>query len=106
MQQLTDAHQAQVHSAELELERACQNADRAQRQFDRCEPENRLVARTLESEWERQLVAVSHAEQRLAAVRVRRPQPLMRKRTLGLRLPPGEVPFRVRWCFRLRSSRA
>jgi DNA invertase Pin-like site-specific DNA recombinase len=76
MQQLTDTHQAQVHSAELELERARQNADRAQRQFDRCEPENRLVARTLESEWERQLIEVSHAEQRLTAIRDHRPQPL------------------------------
>jgi hypothetical protein len=76
MQQLTDTHQAQAHSAELELERARQNAERAQRQFDRCEPENRLVARTLESEWERQLVEVSHAEQRLAAIRARRPHPL------------------------------
>jgi hypothetical protein len=76
MQQLTDTHQTQVHSAELELERARQNADRAHRQFDRCEPENRLVARTLEREWERQLVDVNQAEQRLAAIRTRRPQPL------------------------------
>jgi len=58
MQELTDAHQARVHSAELELERARQDADRARRQYDRCEPENRLVARTLEGEWERQLVNV------------------------------------------------
>ena len=76
MQQLTDTYQAQVRSAELELERARQTADRAQRQFDRCEPENRLVARTLEREWERALLDVSHAEQRLAAIRARRPQPL------------------------------
>ena len=76
MQQLTDTYQAQVRSAELQLERARQTADRAQRQFDRCEPENRLVARTLESEWERALLDVSHAEQRLAAIRARRPQPL------------------------------
>jgi DNA invertase Pin-like site-specific DNA recombinase len=76
MQQITETHQAQAHSAELELERARQNADRARRQFDRCEPENRLVARTLESEWERQLVELSHAERRLAAIRARRPHPL------------------------------
>jgi hypothetical protein len=76
MQQLTETHQTQIRSAELELERAHQNADRARRQFDRCEPENRLVARTLESEWERQLVELSHAERRLAAIRARRPQPL------------------------------
>jgi hypothetical protein len=76
MQQLSDTHQAHLRSAELELERARQNAERARRQFDRCEPENRLVARTLESKWERQLIEVSHAEQRLAAIRARRPQPL------------------------------
>ncbi|MGO9789036.1 MAG: recombinase family protein [Solirubrobacteraceae bacterium] len=44
-------HQALVHSAELELERAWIHAERARRQFDGCEPENRLVARTLEREW-------------------------------------------------------
>ena len=76
MQQLTDAHQAHVRSAELELERARQDADRARRQFDRCEPENRLVARTLESDWEQQLIAVTEAERRLAAIRARRPEPL------------------------------
>ncbi|HVC07875.1 MAG TPA: recombinase family protein [Solirubrobacterales bacterium] len=76
MEQLTDAHHAHVHSAELELERARQDADRARRQYDRCEPENRLVARTLESEWERQLGNVHRAEQQLSAIRVRRPEPL------------------------------
>jgi Recombinase zinc beta ribbon domain len=76
MEQLTDTHQARVRSAELAFERARQDADRAQRQFDRCEPENRLVARTLESEWERQLVNAHRAEQQLVAVRARRPQPL------------------------------
>jgi len=76
MQRLTDGHEARVRSATLELERARQDADRARRQFDRCEPENRLVARTLESEWERQLFNVNRAEQHLATIRVRRPQPL------------------------------
>jgi DNA invertase Pin-like site-specific DNA recombinase len=76
MEQLTETHHARIHSAELELERARQDADRARRQFDRCEPENRLVARALESEWERQLVNVHRAEQQLAAVRARRPEPL------------------------------
>jgi hypothetical protein len=76
IEDLTDTHQARVRSAELELERARHDAERARRQFDRCEPENRLVARTLESEWERQLVQVRHAEQQLAAISVRRPEPL------------------------------
>ena len=35
------------------LERARYEAERARRQFDAVEPENRLVARTLERQWER-----------------------------------------------------
>jgi DNA invertase Pin-like site-specific DNA recombinase/predicted DNA-binding transcriptional regulator AlpA len=76
IEHLTDAHQARVRSAGLELERARQDANRARRQFDRCEPENRLVARTLESEWEAQLQNVQRAERQLDAVRARRPEPL------------------------------
>jgi len=76
MEQVTAIHQGQVHSAELELERARQDAERARRQFDRCEPENRLVARTLEGEWEAQLHSVTRAERQLAAVRASRPDPL------------------------------
>jgi DNA invertase Pin-like site-specific DNA recombinase len=72
----TDDHHARVRSAELELERAQIHADRARRQFDACEPENRLVARTLEREWEQRLSEVRRAEQALAAVGARRPEPL------------------------------
>jgi DNA invertase Pin-like site-specific DNA recombinase len=79
IEDLTDTHQARVHSAELELERARHDAERARRQFERCEPEKRLVARTLESEWERQLLQVRHAEQQLAAISVRRPEPLTKQ---------------------------
>jgi hypothetical protein len=38
------------------LERASYQAERARRQFDAIEPENRLVARTLERQWEQALV--------------------------------------------------
>lgn len=37
------------------LERAAYEAQRARRQFDAVEPENRLVARTLEKQWEQKL---------------------------------------------------
>jgi DNA invertase Pin-like site-specific DNA recombinase len=40
---------------QLRLERAREEADRAFRQYDAVEPENRLVARTLESRWEQAL---------------------------------------------------
>jgi DNA invertase Pin-like site-specific DNA recombinase len=76
IEDLASTHHARVRSAELELERARYHADRARRQFDGCEPENRLVARTLEGEWEDQLQHVRQAEQALAAVRASRPEPL------------------------------
>lgn len=41
----------------LRLERARQQADRAARQYNAVEPENRLVARTLEQQWEEALLA-------------------------------------------------
>ena len=69
-------HQAQVRSAELQLERAQIHADRAHCQFDACEPENRLVARTLEREWEQRLTEVSAAERAVAEVQAKRPEPL------------------------------
>lgn len=69
-------HQTQVRSAELELERTQIDAERARRQFDACEPENRLVARTLEREWEQRLSEVRRAERALAEVAARRPDPL------------------------------
>jgi DNA invertase Pin-like site-specific DNA recombinase/biotin operon repressor len=71
-----DEHHIRVRSAELELERAQIHAERAQRQFDACEPENRLVARTLEREWEQRLAQARSAEHALAEVAARRPEPL------------------------------
>jgi len=66
-------HQARVRSTELELERAHTHAERARRQFDACEPENRLVARTLEREWEQRLTAVRAAERAVAESATKRP---------------------------------
>ena len=42
------------------LERAGYQAERARRQFDATEPENRLVARSLEGQWERALAEQAH----------------------------------------------
>jgi hypothetical protein len=61
---------------ELAVERARYEADRARRQFDAVEPENRLVARTLEAAWEQALGEVRRAEADLAAQRARRPTKL------------------------------
>jgi len=47
---------------ELSLERARYEAERAFRQYDLCEPENRLVARELEGRWNEKLQAVAELE--------------------------------------------
>ena len=68
-----DQHARRVRAFELAVERARYAAERARRQFDAVEPENRLVARSLERDWEARLVALRQAEADLAAQRSRRP---------------------------------
>ena len=51
-------------------------AERAERQFNACEPENRLVARNLERAWEQALSRLRQVEANLADQRARRPQAL------------------------------
>jgi predicted DNA-binding transcriptional regulator AlpA len=58
-----------TRASELALERARFEADRAERAFQACEPENRLVARSLESRWETKLGVLAEAEAALAAVK-------------------------------------
>jgi hypothetical protein len=67
--QVTDRHQRVSRAAELAVERARYEADRAERSFHAVEPENRLVARTLEARWEAKLALLAEAEQSLEAAR-------------------------------------
>jgi hypothetical protein len=62
-------HQRTTRAAELAVERARYDADRAERAFCAVEPENRLVARSLEARWEDRLAALAQAEQSLDAAR-------------------------------------
>ena len=66
---------------ERALERARFEASRAHRQYDNVEPENRLVARTLEAVLEDRLTAVRTAENQLAAQQARRPVTLTQEET-------------------------
>ena len=78
-QALADAEAARAErlkAFELAVERARYQAGRARRQYDACEPENRLVARTLEAAWEDKLAAVTAAEAALAAEQARQPSSL------------------------------
>jgi hypothetical protein len=52
------------------VERARHEAARAERAFHQCEPENRLVARSLEHRWEEKLGAVADVEAALATAHV------------------------------------
>src|SRR5262249_11289437 len=69
----TAAHAAEPTSAisralELELREARYQAHRAPRQYDAVEPENRLVAETLERRWNEALERVTQVEARLEAL--------------------------------------
>jgi DNA invertase Pin-like site-specific DNA recombinase len=50
----------------LQVERARYEAERAERRYRTVEPENRIVARTLEAEWEQRLSELAKAEAELA----------------------------------------
>jgi DNA invertase Pin-like site-specific DNA recombinase len=65
--EVTSRHQRAGRAAELAVERARYDADRAERAFTAVEPENRMVARTLETRWEVRLAELADAEQALEA---------------------------------------
>jgi len=62
-----------LRAFELRVERTRIDASRAERAFSLCEPENRLVARSLEQRWEARLGAVAEAEAALEAQKAQRP---------------------------------
>jgi hypothetical protein len=72
--EVTARRQRSVRAAELAAERARYDADRAERAFVACEPENRLVARTLEARWEARLADLADAGAALAAQRSAQPE--------------------------------
>jgi DNA invertase Pin-like site-specific DNA recombinase len=76
IRELEDQHEQLLAGQGLALERAEYEAERAERQFDACEPENRLVARTLERKLEDALAAAERERGKLIALEHARPQPL------------------------------
>jgi DNA invertase Pin-like site-specific DNA recombinase len=67
LEQLEQEYATLRRQRELRLERAQYEAERARRQYNAVEPENRLVARTLERAWEEKLRAVEQVEQEYQA---------------------------------------
>jgi DNA invertase Pin-like site-specific DNA recombinase len=76
---------------ELRLERARYEAERAFRQYDLCEPENRLVARELEGRWNEQLRAVAELEGEYRREQERGLSPLTDEEKVTLRQLVGDV---------------
>jgi excisionase family DNA binding protein len=65
--EVADRHTRTTRAAELAVERARSQADRAERALLACEPENRLVARTLETRFETRLAELAEARAGLVA---------------------------------------
>ena len=76
IRELEEQHEQLLVGQRLTLERAEYEAERAERQFDACEPENRLVARTLERKLEDALAQVERERGKLIALEHARPKPL------------------------------
>jgi DNA invertase Pin-like site-specific DNA recombinase len=72
---MTDRRSRQTRAVELRVERARYDAARAERAFHQCEPDNRLVARTLEARWETKLRELTDAEAELASQAAELPPP-------------------------------
>ncbi len=85
LQETEQAWERECHQRELLVERARYEAERAERQFSRVEPENRLVARSLERGWEERLKYVAQCADELDGFRQRRPSPLSQEDAEWLR---------------------
>ena len=75
-QQLEDGHDAALEQWRREVERARYAASKAERRYRAVDPENRLVARGLEADWEQALSEVADAETELARRETARPTKL------------------------------
>jgi DNA invertase Pin-like site-specific DNA recombinase len=75
-EQLEADHDAALAQWRLEVERARYQATKAERRYLAVDPDNRLVARGLERDWEAKLAALAAAEAELASRERRRPRTL------------------------------
>ena len=76
IEQLQANHDAALSQWRLEVERARYEAERAERRYRSVEPENRLDARGLETEWEKRLRDLAAAEAELRRREQQRPRVL------------------------------
>ena len=84
-------HEAALAQWRLQVERARYGAQRAERRYRAVEPENRLVARTLEAEWEHRLTELAAAEAELSRRERERPGPITDEQRKRIRLLGGDL---------------
>jgi hypothetical protein len=88
-----ETQRAQAHLLwQQRLERARYAVERAWRQFDRVEPENRLVARTLERQWEEALRALQDLEADYQRYQAQQPSVLTATDRAAIRALAQDVP--------------
>ena len=88
-QQFAAEYQTTIQQLQRQVERADYEAQRAERRYHAVEPENRLVARTLETEWEQRLSELAIARSELSQREQERSESLTDEqrehlRTLGI----------------------
>jgi DNA invertase Pin-like site-specific DNA recombinase len=76
LERMDGEQDASLKQLEDRRERAAYEAERAHRQYNAVEPENRLVARTLEGEWNRRLTALAEIEHEIEERSHQQPSPL------------------------------
>lgn len=74
------------------LERAQYDADRAARQYDAVEPENRLVARELERQWEQKLLELHELKEQYNRFRDEQPAALSRADREAIQTLSADIP--------------
>jgi DNA invertase Pin-like site-specific DNA recombinase len=77
---------------ELKIERVRYEAERAERQYQACEPENRLVARTLERRWEEALRQQRQLEEEFQSWKRAAPARLSAQEQEALRALAADLP--------------
>ncbi len=88
-----EAERAREHGHwQQRLERARYAAERAERQYQTVEPENRLVARTLEQQWEAALTAQAQLQADYARFLNRTPTPLSAAGRTRIRQLASDIP--------------
>jgi Recombinase len=76
VEELEHGHDTALAGHRREVERSRYDATRAERRYRAVDPDNRLVARGLEADWEKTLAALAAAEAELARRQKRRPAAL------------------------------